>query len=154
MPSKPPNPEPEQQSQFLIYRTESGAVKIDVRFERDTVWLSQALMAELFETTKQNIAQHLANVFDDGELVPDAVVKRFFTTAADLSTIPCSISVGSPFDHLIRNAARSVSGSPIFELARDPSGQSILPSELGSQKQAAARPVLVFDRFVAGGSYV
>jgi len=72
-----------QESQLLIYQAEDGVIKIDVRFENETVWLSQQLMAELFQTTKQNVGQHLKNVFEDGELSPEAVVKKFFTTAAD-----------------------------------------------------------------------
>jgi hypothetical protein len=70
-------------SQLLIYEAENGAIKIDVRFEGETVWLTQQLMADLFLTTKQNVGQHLKNIFDEGELVPTAVVKNFFTTAAD-----------------------------------------------------------------------
>jgi hypothetical protein len=78
-----PDPTIEPQSQFLIYRNENGRVKIDVRFQEDTVWLSQLLMAELFETSKQNIAQHLLRIFEEGELRPEAVVNKFFTTASD-----------------------------------------------------------------------
>jgi len=70
-------------SQFLVYAAEDGRVKIDVRLEGETVWLNQQQMAELFQTTKQNIAQHLKNVFLEGELEPGSVVKDFFTTAAD-----------------------------------------------------------------------
>ena len=69
--------------QFLIYQSEGDVIKIDVRFDGETVWLTQQLMAELFQTTKQNVGQHLKNVFEDGELSPEAVVKKFFTTAAD-----------------------------------------------------------------------
>ena len=72
-----------QKSQFLIYQAEGGAIKIDVRFEDETVWLTQQLMAELFQTTKQNIGQHLKGIFEEGELAQNAVVKNFFTTAAD-----------------------------------------------------------------------
>ncbi|MFH0990627.1 MAG: hypothetical protein V1799_11495 [bacterium] len=72
-----------QKSQFLIYQAEGGAIKIDVRFENETVWLTQQHMADLFQTTKQNIGQHLKNVFEEGELVQESVVKNFFTTAAD-----------------------------------------------------------------------
>lgn len=70
-------------SQFLIYQAEGGKVKIDVRFENETVWLTQQHMAELFQTTKQNIGQHLKNIFEEGELAQESVVKHFFTTAAD-----------------------------------------------------------------------
>jgi hypothetical protein len=69
--------------QFLVYETEDGQVKIDVRLSDETVWLTQQLMADLFQTTKQNIGQHLKNVFSEGELLEVSVVKKFFTTAAD-----------------------------------------------------------------------
>ena len=69
--------------QFLVYRTADGKLKLDVQFEGETVWLTQQHMAELFRTTKQNIGQHLKNIFAEGELVQDSVVKDSFTTAAD-----------------------------------------------------------------------
>jgi hypothetical protein len=77
-------------SQFVIYQSEDGQIKLDVRFVDETVWLSQALMAELFGTTKQNIGQHLKNIFSEQELDEESVVKDFFTTAAggNLSEIP------------------------------------------------------------------
>jgi hypothetical protein len=70
-------------SQFVIYQSEDGQIKLDVRFVDETVWLSQALMAELFGTTKQNVGQHLKNIFLEQELNEESVVKDFFTTAAD-----------------------------------------------------------------------
>ena len=75
--------EPPAKSQFLIYRSEDGRIKIDVRFEGETVWLTQALMAELFDSTKQNIGQHLKHIFEEGELEESSVVKYYLTTAAD-----------------------------------------------------------------------
>jgi len=69
--------------EFLLYQTDDGQVKIDVRLEDETIWLTQQMMADLFQTTKQNIGQHLKNVFAEGEVVQDSVVKKFFTTAAD-----------------------------------------------------------------------
>ena len=69
--------------EFLLYQTDDGQVKIDVRLEDETIWLTQQMIADLFQTTKQNIGQHLKNVFVEGELVQDSVVKKFFTTAAD-----------------------------------------------------------------------
>ena len=69
--------------QFLVYEAEDGRVKIDVRLEGETVWLTQQLMADLFQTTKQNVGQHLKNIFSEGELSEDSVVKKFFITAAD-----------------------------------------------------------------------
>ncbi len=70
-------------SQFVIYQSEDGQIKLDVRFAGETVWLSQATMADLFGTTKQNVGQHLKNIFSEQELGEQAVVKDFFTTAAD-----------------------------------------------------------------------
>ena len=69
--------------QFFVYQTQDGKLKIDVRFEGETVWLTQQHMAELFQTSKQNIGQHLKSIFSEGELVQDSVVKDSFTTAAD-----------------------------------------------------------------------
>ncbi len=64
-------------SQFVIYQTEGGETKIDVRFEDETVWLSQQLMAELFQTTVPNINIHISNVFEDSELDEKATIKDF-----------------------------------------------------------------------------
>jgi hypothetical protein len=70
-------------SEFLLYQTEDGKTRLEVRLENETVWLTQAQMAELFQTTKQNISLHIKNIFDEGELVPNSVVKESLTTAAD-----------------------------------------------------------------------
>ncbi len=69
--------------QFLVYATEDGRTKIDVQLENETVWLSQQHLAELFQTSKQNVGQHLKNIFKERELSEISVVKNFFTTAAD-----------------------------------------------------------------------
>jgi hypothetical protein len=76
-------PSPPPGGQFLVYQTEDGKLKIDVRFEGETVWLTQQHMAELFQTSKQNVGQHLKNILEEGELAQESVVKDFFTTAAD-----------------------------------------------------------------------
>ncbi|MEK7504097.1 MAG: virulence RhuM family protein [Patescibacteria group bacterium] len=70
---------PQPQSQIIIYKTESGETKIDVRFENETVWLTQNALAELFQTTKNNISQHVKNIFEEGELDQKATVKKFLT---------------------------------------------------------------------------
>ena len=62
--------------QFLVYQAEVGKLKIDVRLEGETVWLTQQLMAELFQTSKQNVGQHLKEIFEEGELVAASVVKK------------------------------------------------------------------------------
>ena len=64
-------------SQIIIYQTESGETKLEVRLENETVWLTQKLMAELFQTTVPNINMHLKNVFEEGELGADSVIKDF-----------------------------------------------------------------------------
>ena len=70
-------------NQIIMYQTEDGLTKIDVTIENDTVWLNQLQMAELFQTTKQNISYHITNIFKEGELEENSVVKDFLTTAAD-----------------------------------------------------------------------
>jgi len=65
------------QSQFIIYQTEDQQTKLDVRFEGETVWLTQKLMAELFSTSPENILMHLKNIYKDGELLEEATTKDF-----------------------------------------------------------------------------
>ncbi len=67
----------ENNSQIIIYQAENGETKLDVRLENETVWLTQKLMAELFQTTPQNITIHLKNIFDEGELSEMATCKDF-----------------------------------------------------------------------------
>lgn len=70
-------------SEILLYTTEDGKSRIQVRLESGTVWLSQRLMAELFQTTVANVDLHLRNLFQEGELDSEAVVKEYLITAAD-----------------------------------------------------------------------
>ena len=70
------DPDQTDTSQLLVYATEDGQVKIDVRLENETVWLTQQQMAALFQTTQQNISLHLQNIFDEGELQRDATHKE------------------------------------------------------------------------------
>ncbi|MDP3956968.1 MAG: virulence RhuM family protein [bacterium] len=71
------------QSQIILYQTEDGKIRVEVRFEHENVWLTQKLLAELFGTTKQNISLHLKNILKDKELSRKSVVKDFLTTASD-----------------------------------------------------------------------
>ncbi len=64
-------------SQIIIYQTEAGETKLEVRLENETVWLTQKLMAELFQTTPQNITMHLKNIFEEGEVEEVATCKDF-----------------------------------------------------------------------------
>lgn len=70
-------------SGLILYTTEDGTSRIQLRADGQTVWLSQLDMAELFQTSKQNIAKHLKAIFADGELHADSVVNQWLTTAAD-----------------------------------------------------------------------
>jgi hypothetical protein len=70
-------------SEFLLYETEDGRTRVECRFSEGSLWLSQSMLAELFQTTKQNIAKHLKSIFIDGELDQGAVVNHWLTTASD-----------------------------------------------------------------------
>jgi len=67
----------ENKSQLIIYKTEDGRTKLDVRLEDETVWLTQKLMAELFQTTIPNINMHLKSIFVEGELEEQTTIKDF-----------------------------------------------------------------------------
>jgi len=69
--------------QILIYQTEGGQTKIEVRLEEETLWLNQAALAKLYQNTKQNVRLHIKNIYDEGELDEDSVVKEYLTTATD-----------------------------------------------------------------------
>jgi len=64
---------------LLVYRAEDGSVRLDVRLENETVWLTQQMMAELYQTSKQNISHHIQSIFEEGELQPEGTVKKFLT---------------------------------------------------------------------------
>lgn len=68
---------PPAKGQFLIYPTENDTLKIEVRLENETVWLNQQHMADLFQTSQQNISLHLQNIFEEGELQREATHKEF-----------------------------------------------------------------------------
>lgn len=67
-------------SDIVIYRTSDGLIKIDVRVENETVWLSLDEMSELFQRNKSTISRHIKNIFDEGELDKKVVVANFATT--------------------------------------------------------------------------
>jgi len=73
-------------SRILLYQTEDGQQRIEVRLQDETVWLSLKQMAELFQRDKSVVSRHINNVFKEGELVRDSVVANFATTAADGKT--------------------------------------------------------------------
>jgi hypothetical protein len=69
--------------ELIIYQADDGSARVDVRLEGDSVWLTQKQLADLFQTTKQNVGQHIKDIFSDGELEENSVVKKIFTTAND-----------------------------------------------------------------------
>lgn len=75
------NPQPK--SQIIIYKSEKGETKVDVRFDGNTVWLTQNALAKLFQTTKQNISLHIKNIFEEAELKQNATVKYFLTVQSE-----------------------------------------------------------------------
>ncbi len=68
---------PETQSDILIYKSEDGQIRIDVQLIDETVWLTQKLMAELFQVTIPTINEHIKNIYSEGELVPEATIRKF-----------------------------------------------------------------------------
>ena len=71
------------ENEILIYQTEDGHTKIDVKLKGETVWLTQAQLCELYQTSKSNISEHIKHIFEEGELEENAVVRKFRTTATD-----------------------------------------------------------------------
>lgn len=81
------------QGEIVIYQTDDGLTKIDVRFVDETVWLMQQQMRDLFQSSKSNISEHIKHIFEEGELDEKTVVRKFRTTA--IST--CFHEFISPF---------------------------------------------------------
>lgn len=68
---------------ILIYQNEKGDTKIDVYFEEDTIWMTQKAMCELYQVAKSSVSEHIANIFQDGELKPEATVRKFRTVQTE-----------------------------------------------------------------------
>jgi len=78
-----PVPEPLPRSQILFYQSEDGKSRIEVRLDEGMVWLTQALIAELYQTTIPNICIHIRNIFKEGECTPAATVKEYLTVQTE-----------------------------------------------------------------------
>jgi len=74
------------QSSIVLYQTEDGRTRIECRFENETIWLTQTLLAELFQKDVRTINEHIGHIFEEGELAEDSVIRRFRITAADGKT--------------------------------------------------------------------
>ena len=73
----------DEKNKIIIYTDDSGLTKIDVKLEDETLWLTQAQMCALYQTSKSNVSEHIKHIFDEGELQESSVVRKFRTTAAD-----------------------------------------------------------------------
>lgn len=73
----------EKTGEIVIYQTDDGETQIDVKFEDETVWLTQAQLCELYQTSKANVSEHIKNIFAENELDEDSVVRKFRITASD-----------------------------------------------------------------------
>ena len=92
------------QGQFLLYQTEDGQTRIEVRLQDETVWLTQKLMADLFQVTVPTVNEHIKNIFDERELIPDVTIRKFrivqkegqrnVTRTVDYYNLDMIISVG------------------------------------------------------------
>jgi hypothetical protein len=71
------------QSQMLLYRTEDGRTRVEVGLQDETVWMTRAAMAELYQTTPQNITFHLKAIYEEGELDPQATCKEFLQVQSE-----------------------------------------------------------------------
>ncbi|PIV84831.1 MAG: hypothetical protein CO150_03480 [Nitrospirae bacterium CG_4_9_14_3_um_filter_53_35] len=80
---KKKNQDDPMKSDLILYHTEDGKTRIEVHLQDETVWLSQKLMAELFQKDVRTINEHIKNIFEEGELAPESVIRKFRITAAD-----------------------------------------------------------------------
>lgn len=68
---------------LILFKTDDGQIKLDVKLDGETVWLTQAQMVELYQSNKANVSEHIKHIFAEGELSKNSVVRKFRTTAAD-----------------------------------------------------------------------
>ena len=111
-----------QKGEIVMYQPDE-TIRLEVRVEDETVWLTQAQMAELFQTTRNNITLHIGNIFKEGELEDSAVRKESLLTAADgkkhktkFYNLDVIISVGSSEHDKIKTPF--VADSPIMQVIR------------------------------------
>ena len=73
----------DDKGEIIIYQGTDGTAHIEVKMQDETVWLTQAQLVELYQTSKSNISEHIKHIFEERELEENAVVRKFRTTAAD-----------------------------------------------------------------------
>lgn len=92
--------QPVPRSELILYQTEDGRTRIQCRLENETLWLTQAQIAELFEVTPQNVTLHLRAIFDEGELTEAATCKDYLQVRLEggaRSPAPCTTTGSRPF---------------------------------------------------------
>ena len=78
-----PDKTPPEPAKILLYQTKDGQTRLEVRLQEETVWLTQKRMAELFQKNVRTINEHIQNIFAEGELAPESVIRNFRITADD-----------------------------------------------------------------------
>lgn len=73
----------ELDNKIVIYQTEDGKTQLDVRLENETVWLTQAQLVQLFDSSKANVSEHIKHIYEDGELAADSTVRKFRTVQTE-----------------------------------------------------------------------
>ncbi len=97
--------------EIIIYESTDGVTKIDVKMVEETVWLTQAQLVELYQSSKSNISEHIKNIFAEGELEESQVVREFRTTAADVSGDATAMYIAKlikPFDVAVTRLAHGI----------------------------------------------
>ena len=102
-----PEDPPQQHGEITIFETEDGKTRVEVRFHHDNVWLTQKLMAQLYECSTDNISLHLRNIFADRELVEASVAEESSVTAADGKNYRTNHIVDMYLDHAEFQASRA-----------------------------------------------
>ena len=74
----------DNKGEVIIYQTDDGLTHIDVRMEDETVWLTQAQLCELFQSSKANVSEHIKHIFEEGELEENSVVRKVRTTGSEV----------------------------------------------------------------------
>lgn len=122
--------------EFLLYETEDGRVRVECRFAEDTLWLSQGLMAELFQTTPQNVTQHLKALYAEGEITPEATCKEYLQVRAEGSRTEVFLrDWASKLDDFLRFNDRRVLG----DAGKVSHAQAIAHAEQEYEQYAARR---------------
>ena len=98
---KPEMPLVPEEGEFLVYQAEDGQIKLEVRLEQETLWLTQQAIAELLQTTVPNISMHIKNIYDERELIPEATVKEFLIVHQETRAGPRVFQIGTEQEAMV-----------------------------------------------------